>query len=127
APLRPFACQLFQPRRKVVPVDQRVALRRPCLGSCRMGVEQARVQHDLRLAVDPVADEMPAVFIAHGNGREAAELARPIGINSVPRTVVAEARGIGDQPLTLEPVAEEYRLAAVPRVEKIPDYGAADD
>src|SRR5438270_14062383 len=91
-----------------------------------MRVEQARVQYDLRLSVGPVADEMPAVFIAHGNGREPVELAGPIGMNPVPGTVITKARGIRDQSVTLEVIAEENRVAAVPGMAEVPDLIAAD-
>src|SRR5206468_8733260 len=72
-------------------------------------------------------DEMPAILIAHRQGREAIQLAGPAGVYPVPGAVVAEARCIGNQPIGPEAVPEEDRLAAVPGMTEIPDLVAADD
>ena len=70
---------------------------------------------------------MPAVLVADGQRRKSCQFARPVGVYSVPRAVVAEARGIGDQAGSFETIAEEDRLAAVPGMTEVPDLVAADD
>src|SRR4051794_17560244 len=70
---------------------------------------------------------MPAVLVSHRDCRETMELARPLGVDPVPGAVIAEACSVGDQPLGPKLVAEEYGLAAEPRVAKVPDLVTADD
>ena len=88
---------------------------------------QAWIEHQLRFAAGPALHQMPTVTIAHGKGGEAIEAGCPLSIDPVPCAVISEACGIGNQPARLDAVAEEQRLAAVPRVTEVPDLVAADD
>ena len=93
----------------------------------RVGELQTRVQHQCWCARQRAGDQRVRVGVAHGNGGEPLQPARPPAVQAVCGIVIAKAGGVGHQPVGLESYAKEGRLVPVPGMLEVPDLVAADN